>query len=144
MPLGLAAGEEEGAAHLLEGNAARVFHPNGTVVPPVDTTEGAPLYPAGVGYPDDRPDDRIPGTVILCLRTLGGIGLRGGGGLRWRSWGGLSGLGAGTAFAGRVVVVVGGGSSFLVRGTSPLSISSDDSKENFRFLEAGWGALCFA
>ena len=81
MPLGLlGAGEEEGAVHLVEGCAARVFHPNGTVLPPVDTTDGAPLYPFGVGYVDDRPDDRILGTVVLLLGNLGGVGLGGGGG----------------------------------------------------------------
>ena len=71
---------------------ARVFHPNGTILPPVDTTDGALLYPGGVGYVDDRPDNRIIGTVALLLGTLGGVGLRrlggggmGGGGL-WGGW----------------------------------------------------------
>ena len=68
----------------------------------------------------------------------------GGGGLWWRSWGGLVGLGAGTAFVGRAVVVVGGGLGLLGRGIAPSSLSSDDSKENFRFLGAGWGGLGFA
>ena len=55
--------------------------------------------------------------------------------------GGLVGLGAGTAFVGRVVVVVGGGFGLLGRGIAPSSLSSDDSKENFRFLGAGWGGV---
>ena len=89
-PLGvLEGGEEEVTGHLVEGGAARVFHPNGTILPPVDTTDGALLYPGGVGDVGDRPDDRIAGTVVLLLgrSTLGGVGLsrRGGG---WRSWGG--------------------------------------------------------
>ena len=90
VPLSLlGGGEEEGLGHLAEGGAAQVFHPNGTILPPVDTTDGAPLYPGGVGYVDDRPDDQILGTVVLLLGTLGGVGLgRGGGGWWWRSWGG--------------------------------------------------------
>ena len=146
MPLGLLGdAEEEGAAPLVEGGAARVFHPNGTVLPPVDTTDGAPLYPFGVGYVDDRPDDRIPGTIVLLLGTLGGVGLGGGGGFALAVLGGLVGLGAGTAFVGRaVVVVVGGGLGLLGRGIAPSSLSSDDLKENFRFLVAGWGGLGFA
>ena len=123
-----------------------MFHPNGTVLPPVDTTDGAPLYPVGVEYVDDRPDDRILGTVVLLLGTLGGVGLGGGGGvLALAVLGGLVGLGAGTAFVGRAVVVGGGGGlGFLGRGIAPSSLSSDDSKENFRFLGAGWGGLGFA
>ena len=126
MPLGLlGGGEEEGAVHLVEGGAARVFHPNGTVLPPVDTTDGAPLYPFGVGYVDDRPDDRILGTVVLLLGTLGGVGFGvGGGGVVVAVLGGLVGLGAGTAFVGRAVVVGGGG--LLGRGIAPSSLSSDD------------------
>ena len=59
--------------------------------------------------------------------------------------GGWGGLGAGTAFVGRaVVVVVVGGGGLLGRGIAPSSLSSDDSKENFRFLGAGWGGLGFA
>ena len=58
--------------------------------------------------------------------------------------GGLVGLGAGTAFVGRALVVVGGGFRLLGRGIAPSSLSSDDSKENFRFLGAGWGGLGFA
>ena len=85
-----AAREEEGAAHLVEGGAARVFHPNGTVLPPVDTMDGAPLYPVGVGYVDDHRDDRIPGTVVLLLGTLGGVRFGGGGGVSggglWGGW----------------------------------------------------------
>ena len=89
VPLGLlGVGEEEGPSHFVEGGAARVFHANGTVLPPVDTTDGAPLYPGGVEYVDDRPDDRILGTVVLLLGTLGGVGLGRGGRWRWRSWGG--------------------------------------------------------
>ena len=90
VPLGLLeGGEEEGAVHLVEGGSAQVFHPNGTVLPPVDTMDGAPLYPGGVGYVVDRPDDRILVTIVCLLVTLGGVGLGGGGGgLRWRSWGG--------------------------------------------------------
>ena len=46
VPLGLlGAGVEEGAVDLVEGGAARVFHPKGTVLPPIDTTDSAPLYP---------------------------------------------------------------------------------------------------
>ena len=90
VPIGLLeGGEEEVPGHLVEGGAARVFHPNGTIPPPVDTTDGALLYPGGVGDVGDRPDDRMAGTVILLLGrcTLGGVGLgRGGGGGRWRSW----------------------------------------------------------
>ena len=71
----LEGGEEEGPGHLVEGGAAQVFHPNGTVLPPLDTTDGAPLYPGGVGYVDDRPDDRILGTVVLLLGILGCVGL---------------------------------------------------------------------
>ena len=96
VPLGLlGGGEEEGAVHLVEGGAARVFHPNGTVLPPVDTTDGAPLYPFGVGYVDDRPDDRILGTVVLLLGTLGGVGLCGGGGVCGGGLGGVGGFGGG-------------------------------------------------
>ena len=122
VPLGLLeGGEEEGPGHLVEGGAARVFHPNGTVPPPVDTTDGAPLYPGGVGYVDDRPDDRFLGTVVLRLGTLGGVGLVGAGGgwLAVAVLGGLVGLGAGTAFVGRAVVVGGGGLGFLARGIAP-------------------------
>ena len=57
--------------------------------------------------------------------------------------GGLVGLGAGTSFVGRAVVVVVGGFGLLGRGIAP-SLSSDDSKENFRFGLAGWGGLGFA
>ena len=137
----LGGGEEEGAVHLIEGDAARVFHPNRTVLPPVDTTDGAPLYPFGVGYVDDRPDDRILRTIVLLLSTLGGVGLRGGwgGGVVVAVLGGLVGLGAGTAFVGRAVVVVGGSLGLLGRGIAPSSLSLDDWKENFRFLGAGWG-----
>ena len=49
------------------------------------------------------------------------------------------GLGAETAFVGRVVVV--GGLGFLARGIAPSSLSSDDSKENFRFLGGGLGGV---
>ena len=138
VPLGLLeGGEEEGAGHLVEGCAARVFHPNGTVLLPVDTTDSAHLYPGGVGDVGDRPDDGIAGTVV----RLGGVGLgRGGrGGGRWRSWGGWRVSGAGAAFIGRA----GGGGGvrglgFLPQGIALLSLSSDDSKENFR-LAGGWG-----
>ena len=143
VPLGLLeGGEEEGPSHLVEGGAARVFHPNGTVLPPVDSTDGAPLYPGGVGYVDDCPNDRILGTVIFLLGTLGGVGLGGGGGgggFAVAVFGGLVGLGAGMAFVGRAVVVVGGGLGFLGRGIAPSSLSSDDLKENFRFLGRGGG-----
>ena len=98
VPLGLlGGGEEEGAVHLVEGGAARVFHPNGTVLPPVDAMDGAPLYPFGVGYVDDRPDDLILGTVVLLLGTLGGVGLGwgGGGGVCGGGLGGVRGFGGG-------------------------------------------------
>ena len=134
-------GEEEGPGHLVEGGAARVVHPNGTALPPVDTRDGAPLYPGGVGYGDDRPDDRILRTVVLLLGTLGVVGLGGWGGFAVAVLGGLVGLGAGTAFVGRAVVVGGGGLGLLSRGIAPSSLSSDDSKENFCFLGAGWGGL---
>ena len=109
VPLGLlGGGEEEVPGHLVEGGAARVFHPNGTILPPVDTTDGALLYPGGVGDVGDRPDDRIAGTVVLLFGrcTLGGVGLGrgGGGGGRWRSWGGG-----------------GGGLGFLPRGIAASS-----------------------
>ena len=95
---------------LVQGDAARVFHPNGTVLPSLDTTDGALLYPCGVGYVDDRPDDRILGTVVLLLGTLGGVGLGwGGGGVGGGCLGGLVGLGAETAFVGPTVVVAWGG-----------------------------------
>ena len=64
-------GEEEGPGHLVEGGAARVFHLDGTILLSADTMDAAPLYPGGVGYVDDRPDDRILGTVVLLLGTLG-------------------------------------------------------------------------
>ena len=38
----------------------------------------------------------------------------------------------------------GGGLGLLGRGIAPSSLSLDDSKENFRFLGAGWGGLGFA
>ena len=123
VPLGLLrGGEEEGAVHLVEGGAARVFHPNGTVLPPVDTTDGAPLYPFGVGYVDDLPDDWILGTVVLLLGTLGGVGLGGGGGggVVVAVLGGLVGLGAGTAFVRRAVVVVVGGFRPFGPGDRPV------------------------
>ena len=84
----LGGGEEEGPGHLVQGGAARVFHPNGTILPPVDTTDAAPLYPGGVGYVDERPDDRILATVVLLLGTLGGVGVGRGGGGGWRPGGG--------------------------------------------------------
>ena len=109
----------------------------------MDTTDGAPLYPGGVGYVDEHPGDRILGTVVLLLGTLVGVGLGGGGGgwfavavLGW-----LVGLGAGTAFVGHAVMVVGGGLGLLGRGIAPSSLSRDDSKKKFRFLGAGWGGL---
>ena len=77
------------------------------------------------------------------LVLVGGVG-----GFVVAALGGLVGLGAGTAFVGRAVVVVvggggGGGFGLLGRGIAP-SLSSDDSKENFRFGLAGWGGLGFA
>ena len=51
------------------------------------------------------------------------------------------GLGAGPTFVGRAVVGGGGGLGGLGRGIAPSSLSSDDSKENFRFLGAGWASL---
>ena len=45
--------------------------------------------------------------------------------------GGLVGLGAGMAFVGRAVVVVGGVLGLLGRGIPPSSLWSDDWKENF-------------
>ena len=78
---------------------------------------------------DDAHDDRILGTVVLLLGTLGGVGLgRGGGGGGGRGGGavavgggGLVGLGAETAFVGRAVVVVcvwgEGGWAFCYRGS---------------------------
>ena len=96
VPLGLLEGrEEEGAVHFVEGGAARVFHPNRTVLLPVDTTDGAPLYPGGVGYVDDRPHDRILGTVVLLLGTLGVSVLVVGGGLAVAVFGGVGGFGGG-------------------------------------------------
>ena len=139
VPLGLLeGGEEVGPGDLAEDGAARVFHPNGTVLPPMDTTDAAPLYPGGVGYVDDRPNDRILGTVVLLLGTLGGVGPGGGG-----CGGGLGGVGGAGGGDGlrRPCGGGGGGGGFLGRGIAPLSLSSDDSKENFRFLGAGWGGL---
>ena len=69
--------------HLVEGGAARVFHPNGTMLPPADTMDGALLYPGGVGDVGDRPDDRIAGMVV----RLGGFVLG------WGTGGGLGGVG---------------------------------------------------
>ena len=96
VPLGLlGGGEEEGAGHLVEGGAARVFHPNGTILPPVDTTDGAPLYPGGVGLLDDRPTIGFSGrssffsAPLGCRSWSGG----GGGGGRWWSRGGGGGWG---------------------------------------------------
>ena len=142
MPLGLLeGGEEEGPGHLVEGGAARVFHPNSTVLPPVETTDGAPLYPGGVGYVDDHPDDRILGTVVLLLGTLGGVSLGGGGGVAVAVLGGLVGLGAGMAFVGRAVVVVGGGVFWA--GGSPRR-HSRRLERKFSFLRGrlggGWDA----
>ena len=80
-------GEEEGLGHLIDCGVARVFHPDGTIFPSVDTTDDFPLYPGWVGYVDDRPGDQILGMVVLLLGTLGGVGLDRGAG-RWRYWGG--------------------------------------------------------
>ena len=142
VPLGLLeGGEEEGAVHLVEGGAARVFHPNGTVLPPVDTMDGAPLYPGGVGYVDDRSDDRILGTVVRLLVTLGGVDLGGGGcggGL-----GGLVGLGARTAFVGRAVVVVVGGFGIFGPGDRPVVAFVGRLERKLSFLGGelqGWDA----
>ena len=66
---------------------------------------------------DNRPDDRILGTVVLVLGTLGGVGLgRGGGSGGGGLGGGLVGLGAEMAFVGRAVVVVVGGGGLFVTG----------------------------
>ena len=141
VPLGLLGdGGEEEAAHLIEGGAARLFHPNGTVLRPVDTTDGAPLYPFGVGYVDDRPDDRIPGTVVLLLGTLGGVGLGGGGGgVVVAVWGGLVRLGAGTAFVGRAVVVGGGGVGPFGPGDRPVVAFVGRLEIKLSFLGGGLG-----
>ena len=83
----------------VEGGAARVFHPNSTILPPVDTTDGARLYPVRVGDVRDRPDDQIAGTVVQFLGrcTLGSVGLgRGVGGAM-----GGGGLGGGWWVCGR-------------------------------------------
>ena len=74
------------------GWCARVFHPNGTVLPPMDTANGALLYPGGVRDVDDRPEDRIHGAVV----RLGGVNLgwRRGGAGRWR-FSGVGGFGGG-------------------------------------------------
>ena len=149
VPLGLlGGGEEEGPGHLVEGGAAQAFQPNGTMLPPVDTTDGAPLYPGGVGYVDDRHDDRILGTVVLLLDTFGGVGLgRGGGGTVLE---GLVGLGAEPAFVGGAVVVGGGGMGeggrLLLRGFAALSLSEPDSRQTvvsnvyLRVVGRGWVA----
>ena len=146
VPLGpLEGGEEEGPGHLVEGGAARVLHPNGTVLPPVDTTDGAPLYPGGVGYVDDRPDDRILGTVVLLLGTLGGVGLGGGGGrgLRWRSWG-VGGFGGGDGL--RRPCGGGGGGRFgpFGLGDRPVVTLVGRLERKFSFLGGrlggGWDA----
>ena len=64
----------------------------------MDTTDGAPLYPGGVGYVNDRPDVRILGTVAVL--------------------GALVGLGVELALVGRALVVVvgGGGVGLFVTG----------------------------
>ena len=109
--------------------------------PSLDTTDGAPLYPGGVQYVDERPHNWILGTVVLLLNTLGGVGLGRGGGGSAVLWG-LVGLGAETAFIGRAVVVVGRG-DYLLRGIAASSLSELDPKANraFRFFEGGWGGL---
>ena len=143
VPLGLLeGGEEEGPGHLVEGGAARLFHPNGTVLPPVDTTVGAPLYPGRVGYVDDRRDDRILGTVVLLLGTLGGVGLGGGGGgFAVALLVGLVGLGAGAAFVGRAVVVVGGGFGPFGPGDRPVVTLGGRLERKLSFLGGGLGAV---
>ena len=143
VPLGLlGCGEEEGPGHLVEGGAARLFYPYGTIFPSVDTTHGAPLYPGGVGYVDDRPANQILGTVVLLLGTLRHVGLGPGGGGEVAVLGGLVGLGAETASVGRAAVVLGG-LGFSLRGIVALLLSECDSKANrsFRFFEGGWGGL---
>ena len=140
MPLGLrGGGDEEGAVHLVESAAARVFHPNGTVLPPVETTDSAPLYPGGVGYVDDRPDDRIPGTVVHLLGTLGGVGLGGGGGGAVAVLGGLVGSGAGTAFVGHAVVVVVGGFGLFGPGDRLVIALVGRLERKLSFLGGGLG-----
>ena len=136
----LEGGEEEGPGHPVEGGAVRVFRPNGSVLPPVDTTDGAPLYPGGVGYVEDRPDDRILGTVVLLLGTLGGVGLGGGGGggVAVAVLGGLVGLGAGTAFVGRAVVVGGGP---FGPGDRPVVTLVGRLERKLSFLGGGLGGV---
>ena len=65
-----------------------------------------------------------------CGGGLGGVGgFGGGGGLRRPCVGGGGG---------------GGGLGLSGRGIAPSSLLSDDSKEHFRFLRAGWGGLGFS
>ena len=102
----LVGGEEEGPGHLVKGGAARILDPNGTIFPPVDTTDGALLYPCRVGYVDDCPDDRIVRRSSFFSAPFGVSFLVGGG---LRSGGGSVGLGAESAFVGRMLCCGGGG-----------------------------------
>ena len=112
VPLGLlGGGEEEVPGHIAEDGAAWVFHPNGTMLPPVDTTDGALVYPGGVGDVADRHNERIAGTVVLLLGRSTVWGRRSSSGLG--GWavailGGLVGLGVAAAFVG----CAGGGGGF--------------------------------
>ena len=138
VPLGLlGGGAEEVPSHLVEGSATRVFHPNGTNLLPMDTADGALLYPGGVGDVGNRLDNRIVGTVVLllgrCTPNLGGDGL-GRGGLGGGGLGGSVGSGAATAFVGRAIGVGAGGLGFLPRGFAASSLFDPDSEEKLHFF----------
>ena len=136
VPRGLlGGGEEKVPGHLVEGGAARVFHPNGTTLPPMDTADGALLYPGGVGDLSDRPDDWIVGTAVLllsrCTPNLGDVGLvRGVEGCAVAVLGGVGQFGGGDGLRSPC----GGG-----RGTNASPLSNPDSKENLRFFGGDWG-----
>ena len=135
----LEGGEEAGLGHLVEGRAARVFHPNGTVLPPVDTTDF--LYPDGVGYVDDRPDDRILGTVILLLGTLGGVGLGGWGGVCGGGLGGVGWFGGGDGLRRPCGGGGGGGFGPFGPGDRPVVTLVGRLEGKLSFLGGGLGEV---
>ena len=86
----------------------------------------------------------ILGTVVLLLGTLGGVGLGGGGGggVVVAVLGGLVGLGAGTAFIGRAVVVVGGGGfGPFGPGDRPVVAFVGRLERKLSFLGGGLGGV---
>ena len=132
----LEGGEEEGAGHLVECGAARVFHPNGTIRPPMDTAIGALLYPAGVGDVGDRPDDRIGGTVV----HLRGVGLGRGEGWAVAVLGELAGLGGGDGLHRPCGGGRGGGLGLFGSGDHPVATLVGRLDGKLSLLGGGWGA----